>query len=75
MVFKYWNIDEKMKYLFISAHPDDLEFSAANLIRYLSRKKHDVEILSLTRGEFGSYSPEEVGTNLATRKHSFRRYY
>jgi LmbE family N-acetylglucosaminyl deacetylase len=55
-----------MKFLFISAHPDDLEFSAANLIRYLTNnKKHDVEILCLTKGEFGTYSAEQVGTHLA----------
>ena len=54
-----------MKFLFISAHPDDLEFSSANLIRYLTRKKHDVEILCLTKGEFGTYTAEQVGTRLA----------
>lgn len=58
-------IGEKMKYLFISAHPDDLEFSCANLIRYLTFKKHEVEILCLTKGEFGTYNAELVGPRLA----------
>ena len=54
-----------MKYLFISAHPDDLEFSCANLMRYLTNKKHQVEILCLTKGEFGTYNAEQVGQRLA----------
>ena len=54
-----------MKYLFISAHPDDLEFSCANLIRYLTNQRHDVEILCLTKGEFGYYDAEWVGPRLA----------
>jgi len=54
-----------MKYLFISAHPDDLEFSCANLMRYLTSKKHNVEILCLTKGEFGTYDAELVGPSLA----------
>ncbi|MHA1674031.1 MAG: PIG-L family deacetylase, partial [Promethearchaeota archaeon] len=63
--------DYKMrKYLFISAHPDDLEFSCANLIRHLAQKGHDVKILCLTKGEFGIFQQEWIGPRLARIRES-----
>ena len=53
-----------MKYLFICAHPDDLEFSCGNLIYYLAQKGKNVEILSLTKGEFGILEPNWKGPRL-----------
>ncbi|MHA1855110.1 MAG: PIG-L deacetylase family protein [Promethearchaeota archaeon] len=53
-----------MKYLFICAHPDDLEFSCGNLMYYLTQHKKEVEILSLSRGEFGIFDPNWKGRNL-----------
>jgi LmbE family N-acetylglucosaminyl deacetylase len=54
-----------MKYLFICAHPDDLEFSCANLIQYLTSRCKNVEILCLTKGEFGIHDDEWIGPRLA----------
>jgi len=56
---------KRMKYLFICAHPDDLEFSCANLLRYLTSHGKDVEILCLTKGEFGIHDDRWVGPRLA----------
>lgn len=54
-----------MKYLFICAHPDDLEFSCGNLMYHLTQHGKEVEILSLTRGEFGISEPNWKGPRLA----------
>ncbi len=54
-----------MNFLFVSAHPDDLEFSCANLIRYLAQKGHEVRILCLTKGEFGIFDQNWIGPRLA----------
>jgi LmbE family N-acetylglucosaminyl deacetylase len=54
-----------MKYLFICAHPDDLEFSCANLIQYLTFRGKNIEILCLTKGEFGIFDDKWVGPRLA----------
>jgi len=54
-----------MKYLFICAHPDDLEFNCGNLMYYLTQQNKDVEILSLSRGEFGIFEPNWKGPRLA----------
>ncbi len=54
-----------MKYLFVCAHPDDLEFSCGNLMYYLTQHGKEVEILSLTRGEFGIFEPKWKGPRLA----------
>ncbi|MHA1675302.1 MAG: PIG-L deacetylase family protein [Promethearchaeota archaeon] len=59
-----------MKYLFISAHPDDLEFSCANLIRHLAQNGHDVKILCLTKGEFGIFQQDWIGPRLARIRES-----
>ncbi|MHA1822120.1 MAG: PIG-L deacetylase family protein [Promethearchaeota archaeon] len=53
------------KYLFLCVHPDDLEFSCSNLINYLCKRGKDVEILSLTKGEFGIFQDEWKGPRLA----------
>lgn len=54
-----------MKFLFVSAHPDDLEFSCANLMRSLVQMGHEVQILCLTKGEFGIYDQDWIGPRLA----------
>jgi LmbE family N-acetylglucosaminyl deacetylase len=55
----------KVKYLFICAHPDDLAFSCANLLHHLAQNGRDIEILSLTTGEFGIYEDQWKGPRLA----------
>lgn len=54
-----------MNYLFLCVHPDDLEFSCANLMHYLSQRGHQINILCLTKGEFGIFEPEWKGPRLA----------
>ena len=54
-----------MKYLFICAHPDDLEFSCGNLIHYLAQHGKNIDILCLTKGEFGILEPNWKGPRLA----------
>lgn len=54
-----------MKFLFVCAHEDDLEFSCANLIYYLTQKQKPVEILCMTNGEFGIFDPTFKGPRLA----------
>ncbi|QEE17938.1 PIG-L deacetylase family protein [Promethearchaeum syntrophicum] len=54
-----------MKYLFVCAHPDDLEFSCGNLLYYLTQHGKEVAILSLSRGEFGIFEPIWKGPRLA----------
>ncbi len=53
-----------MKYLFVCAHPDDLEYGCANLIHYLVQKNRIVEILCLTKGEFGIFDDNWIGPRL-----------
>ena len=55
---------KKIKYLFICAHPDDLAFSCANLLHHLFQNDKEVEILSLTTGEFGIFEDEWQGPRL-----------
>ncbi len=53
-----------MKYLFVSAHPDDLEFGCANLISHLTQRGKHVEVLCLTKGEFGIFEENWIGPRL-----------
>ncbi len=53
-----------MKYLFVCAHPDDLEFGCANLVQYLTDKGQPVDVLCLTKGEFGIYDDAWIGPRL-----------
>jgi len=57
-------IQRKIKYLFICAHPDDLAFNCANLLHHLSQSGRNVEILSLTTGEFGIFEDQWKGPRL-----------
>jgi LmbE family N-acetylglucosaminyl deacetylase len=43
------------KILFLQPHPDDLELNCAHIMHYLatSKKKHDIIVASITKGEFG----------------------
>lgn len=44
------------KFVFFQAHPDDLELNCGYLMHYLtkeSKKKHEVKVVSVTKGEFG----------------------
>ena len=52
-----------MKILFVCAHPDDLEFSVSNIMISLA-KVHEVRILSMTQGEYGTYDLELRGEKL-----------
>jgi N,N'-diacetylchitobiose non-reducing end deacetylase len=54
-----------MKFLFLCVHPDDLEFNCANLMRDLVSKGKKVEVLSLTKGEFGIMDANWKGPRLA----------
>jgi len=53
-----------MKFLFVCAHPDDLEFYVSNIMISLA-KTHNVKILSMTRGEYGTENPSLRGKKLA----------
>lgn len=54
-----------VKYLFVCAHPDDLEFNCGNIMADLSAAGADVTILSLTQGEFGTTDNRWKGRALA----------
>nr|MDO8111625.1 PIG-L family deacetylase [Candidatus Sigynarchaeota archaeon] len=44
------------KFTFFQAHPDDLELNCGHLMHFLtkeSKKRHEVKIVSTTKGEFG----------------------
>lgn len=43
------------RFVFFQAHPDDLEVNCAHLLHYVAAHsdKHDVRIVSVTKGEFG----------------------
>ena len=53
------------RYSFICAHPDDLEMMVGAFIRHAVKKGHDVEIVSMTKGEWGTLVPELKGKKLA----------
>ncbi|TFG05170.1 MAG: PIG-L family deacetylase [Promethearchaeota archaeon] len=54
-----------MKFLFIQAHPDDLEFNISNfMITVANQPSNEVRILSLTKGEYGTYIKEIKGVVL-----------
>ncbi|MFX0036888.1 MAG: PIG-L deacetylase family protein [Candidatus Hermodarchaeota archaeon] len=50
-----------VKIIFFQAHPDDLEHKCGHLMHYLAtkgRKKYDIKIASMTKGEFGLPGPQ-----------------
>ncbi len=54
-----------MRFLFIQAHPDDLEFYISNfMITVASQPGNAVKILSLTKGEYGTFQKELKGEKL-----------
>lgn len=53
------------RFSFISAHPDDLELTVGAFIRLAVRKGDDVEIVSMTKGEWGTHDPTLKGEKLA----------
>ncbi len=53
------------RYSFICAHPDDLEMMVGAFIRHAVNKGNDVEIASMTKGEWGTLIPELKGEKLA----------
>jgi LmbE family N-acetylglucosaminyl deacetylase len=53
------------RYSFICAHPDDLEMFSGMFIRWAVQKGHDVEIVSMTKGEWGTLDPRLKGDKLA----------
>ncbi len=53
------------RYSFICAHPDDLEFFCGMFIRSAVKKGHDVEVVSMTRGEWGTLNKSFKGKKLA----------
>ncbi|MFX1450441.1 MAG: PIG-L family deacetylase [Promethearchaeota archaeon] len=53
------------RYSFICAHPDDLEMMVGAFIRHAVKRGHDVEIVSMTKGEWGTLIPELKGKKLA----------
>ncbi len=49
------------KIILFQAHPDDLEHKCGHLMHYLaikSKKKYDIKIASMTKGEFGLPGPQ-----------------
>ncbi|MHA1405614.1 MAG: PIG-L deacetylase family protein [Candidatus Helarchaeota archaeon] len=55
----------KKRYSFICAHPDDLEIFVGAFIRLAVKQGHDVEIVSMTKGEWGTMNPNLKGEKLA----------
>jgi LmbE family N-acetylglucosaminyl deacetylase len=53
------------RYSFICAHPDDLEMFTGMFIRFAVQKGHDVEIVAMTKGEWGTMDPSLKGEKLA----------
>lgn len=52
-----------MRFLFICAHPDDLEFNISNFIISVSKDpKNELKMLSVTKGEYGTRTPRLKGT-------------
>jgi LmbE family N-acetylglucosaminyl deacetylase len=52
------------KFSFICAHPDD-EMFVRSFIQAAVKKGHDVEIISMTKGEYGTFDPTLKGERLA----------
>ncbi|TFG04726.1 MAG: PIG-L family deacetylase [Promethearchaeota archaeon] len=50
---------------FLSAHPDDLEFFCGMFVRLAVKNGHDVEIVSMTRGEYGTMNRNLKGEKIA----------
>jgi len=53
------------RFLFLCVHPDDLEFNCSVLMHHLAEKGYSIEILCLTKGEFGIFEEEWKGPRLA----------
>jgi len=53
------------RYSFIAAHPDDTEFFCGMFIRSAIKKGHDVEVVSMTKGEWGTLNRSLKGDKLA----------
>lgn len=51
---------------FICAHPDDLELMVPSFIRFAVKKNYNIEIISLTKGEFGTFDKNLKGKKLAS---------
>ncbi len=61
-----------MKYLFVAAHPDDLEAAVSEYLRLVAKKKHDVKIACSSRGEYGTMNPDLKGEKIARiRTHEY----
>ena len=54
-----------MKYLFVAAHPDDLEAAVSEFLRRAVQKKHEIKIACMTRGEYGTMIPSLKGEKIA----------
>jgi N,N'-diacetylchitobiose non-reducing end deacetylase len=54
------------RYSFICAHPDDLEMFTGMFIRLAVKQGQDVEIVSMTKGEWGTMDPSLKGSKLAS---------
>ena len=53
------------RYSFICAHPDDLEMFTGSFVRLAVQKGQDVEIVAMTKGEWGTMDPSLKGEKLA----------
>ena len=53
-----------MKYLFVAAHPDDLEAMVSEIIKRAVTKKHYIQIACMTKGEYGTMNPDLKGKKL-----------
>ena len=51
------------RYSFITAHPDDETF-VTSFIRLAVRQGHDVELVSMTKGEYGTLDRELKGDSV-----------
>src|SRR5262249_20449032 len=52
--------DLKLDVLAFSAHPDDIELSAAGTLIKLTKQGYAVGIADMTRGEFGTRGTQEI---------------
>ena len=57
-----------MRFLFFCAHPDDLEFYISNIMISIAKKKDTIiKVISMTKGEYGSLTPELMGSSTLGR--------
>ncbi|MHA1381394.1 MAG: PIG-L deacetylase family protein [Candidatus Helarchaeota archaeon] len=57
-------VAKKIKILFLCAHPDDLEYFLPNTIIECGNRGYSVTIASMTKGEYGSLTPNLCGEKL-----------